>query len=356
MRLSIRSGNPVEWLALRLGLVPSPAAEAWAGMALAGVLVAAVRTGLTDRLAQDPATPPQIAADLGLDPVPVRLLLECLRSAGHVTARSGRYGLSRSGRRWLAPESALSVARFVEGTADYWDWWAGLDKVTRQGRPVAHHDAPPGDPYWRRYILGQFDLARLSAAEVARKLPLPRGARSLLDIGGGHGWYSAELCRRHPGLTATVLDLPGSAAVGREVIAAAGLSDRVRHVDGDATADDLGTGYDAVLCFNLVHHLATDQVVDLFAKARRALVQGGVFAVMDAFADPGRRAPAQANVLGLFTYLSSGTEVRTPAELHAWLGKAGFEAEPRKLRILRIPGQGLYISRVPGSPRRLRLR
>src|SRR5215472_10460868 len=101
MRLSLRGGNPAEWLALRLGLVPSPAAESWGGMALAGVLVAAVRTGLTERLARGQATPPQIAADLGLDPVPVRLLLECLRSAGHVTARSGQYGLSRSGRRWL---------------------------------------------------------------------------------------------------------------------------------------------------------------------------------------------------------------------------------------------------------------
>jgi len=347
MRLSIRGGNPAEWLALRLGLVPAPAAESWAGMALAGVLVAAVRTGITERLARGPATPPEIASDLDLDLVPLHLLLECLRSAGYVMVRSGRYRLSRSGRRWLAPESALSVARFVAGTADYWDWWAGLDEVTRHGCPVGHHDAPPGDPYWRRYILGQLDLARLSAAEVARRLPLPRGARSLLDIGGGHGWYSAELCRRHPGLTATVLDLPGGAAVGREVIAAAGLSDRVRHVDGDVTAEALGSGYDAVLCFNLVHHLTPKQVIDVFTKARRSLVPGGIFAVMDAFADPGRRAPAQVNLLSLFTYLSSGSQSRTPAQLHAWLRAAGFEAKPRKLRILRIPGQGLYVTAKP---------
>ena len=31
------------------------------------------------------------------------------------------------------------------------------------------------------------------------------GCAKLLDIGGGHGWYSAELCRRYPRLTATVL-------------------------------------------------------------------------------------------------------------------------------------------------------
>ncbi|MGH3245800.1 MAG: methyltransferase, partial [Trebonia sp.] len=263
MRLALRGANPAEWLALRSGLVPTAAAEAWGGMATAGVLVAAVRTGITARLAKGQATADEVAAELGLDPLPTRLLLDCLRSAGHVTERAGRYGLSRNARRWLDPASPLSVAGYVAGTADYWAWWQGLEEAARTGTSSGSHDAAPDDPYWRRYITGQLELARLSAAEVARKLPLPGRPRALLDIGGGHGSYSASLCRRHPGLTATVLDLPGSAAVGREVIAAAGLADRVLFRDGDATTADLGDGYDAVLCFNLVHHLAPEQAAGL---------------------------------------------------------------------------------------------
>jgi SAM-dependent methyltransferase len=348
MRLSLRSGNPVEWLALRAGVVPVPAAEAWAGMGTSGMLVAAVRTGMTARLAGQPSTAAELAADLGLDPLPARLVLDCLRSAGHVTCRSGRYQLSRRSRRWLDPEAPLSVARFVAGTAEYWDWWAGLDEVTRHGRPVGHHDAPPGDPYWDRYMSGQLELARLAADEVARKLRLPRGSRALLDIGGGHGWYSARLCRRYPDLTATVLDLPGSAAAGRKIIAAAGLADRVRHQDGDATTADLGRGYDAVLCFNLVHHLTEEQIADLFARAYQALNPGGVFAVMDAFADPGARMSAAANFLSLFVYLSSGSQVHPPARLRGWLRAAGF-APPRRLRVLRIPGQSLYVAAKPAT-------
>ncbi|MDA2891365.1 class I SAM-dependent methyltransferase [Mycolicibacterium sp. BiH015] len=343
MRLALRGANPLEWLALRAGVVPTAAAEAWGGMALSAVIITAVQTGVTARLAERPSTADELAADLDLDPVPTRLLLDCLRSARHVTVRAGRYRLTRSARRWLAPGSALSVAGYVAGTADYWTWWSALGEVTRTGRPAGHHDAPPGDLYWRRYIYGQLELARLSAGEVAKKLALPRDSRSLLDIGGGHGWYSAQLCRRHPGLRATVLDLPGSAAIGREIIAAAGMSGRVEHRDGDATTDELGSGYDAVLCFNLLHHLSAEQSVDLFARVHDALAPGGTLAVMDAFADPSHRSSAQANVLGLFVYLSSGAQVHPPETLHRWLREAGFRAPARRIRVLRIPGQAMYV-------------
>lgn len=346
MRLALRAGNPLEWLALRAGLVPTAAADAWGGMALSGVMVAAVRTGITSRLAEGDATAAEVAADLGLDPLPTGLLLDCLCSAGHVTARSGRYRLTRKSRRWLDPASPLSVAGYVAGTADYWPWWAGLEQSTRTGTTCGSHGAPPDDPYWRRYITGQLELARLSAAEVARKLPLPKGPRALLDIGGGHGWYSACLCRRHPGLTATVLDLPGSAAVGREVIAAAGLSDRVLFREGDVTAADLGDGYDAVLCFNVVHHLEPGQIVALFRRAHKALNPGGTLAVLDVFAAHGRRRQAHADMLALFVFLSSGAQVHTPAELAGWLGDAGF-APPRKARVLRIPGLTLQVATKP---------
>jgi 2-polyprenyl-3-methyl-5-hydroxy-6-metoxy-1,4-benzoquinol methylase len=339
----LRGANPAEWLALLAGVVPTPAAEAWGGMGLSGILVAAVRTGLAARLAQRPGTAAELAADLGLDPLPTRLLLDCLRSNGHVTAKDGRYQLSRRSRRWLDPASGLSVAQYVAGTADYWTWWAELTDVTQGRHPAGTHGAPPGDPYWERYIRGQHELARLSAAEVARKLRLPSGARELLDIGGGHGLYSMELCRRHPGLTATVLDLPGSAAVGREIVAAAGMADRVHFAEGDATGADLGAGYDAVLCFNLVHHLTPAQIAALFGRARDALAPGGTLAVLDAFADPGRRASAAGNFLSLFVYLSSGSQVHTPAELRGWLREAGFGA-PRRIRVLRIPGLSLYVA------------
>lgn len=341
MRLSVHSDNLVEWLALRTGLVPTPAAEAWGGMALSGVLVAATQVGLTARLAAGPCTAAEASAELGLDLTATQLLLDCLLASRHIVCRAQRYRLSRSSRRWLDPRSSLSVVRFIAGNSDYWKWWSDLPDVLRTGRPRPHHDAEPNDPYWDRYINGQYELASLSAAAVARRLRLPAGPVSLLDIGGGHGWYSAELCRRYPQVNATVLDLPGSARIGREIIAAAGLSDRIRYREGDALHADLGSGYDMVLCFNIVHHFGPAQVVDLFTKVRSALTCAGTVAVLDAFAPRSANVSQSAATLGMFMYLSSGARCYTVAELHQWFTAAGF-AKPRRIPVRRIPGLALY--------------
>ena len=340
MRLSLRADTVLEWLALRARLVPAPAAEAWGGMALAGVLIAAVKVGLTDRLAAGPATVDELCSELGLDRVPTELLLACLRSGGYVAYRRGRYALRRAARRWLDPASPVSVSRFVAANGDYWTWWADLPEVLQGAPPAQQHTTAVTDDYWRRYLYGQRDLARLNADEVARKVRVHQ-PRTMLDLGGGHGWYAARLCRRHPGLSAVVLDLPGSAAVGRDLIAAAGMSDRVHHRDGDALTADLGTGYDLVCCFNLVHHLTEPDVVTLLQRARAALAPGGTLAVLDAFVPTGQRS-TPADVLGMFVYLSSGARLHPVQRLHSWLEQAGFRTPPRCSPVRRMPGLALY--------------
>jgi cyclopropane fatty-acyl-phospholipid synthase-like methyltransferase len=138
-----------------------------------------------------------------------------------------------------------------------------------------------------------------------------------------------------------VLDLPGSARIGREILAEAGMNDRVAHREGNALTADLGHDYDVVLCFNLVHHLGPDDIVGLFTRVRAALAPGGSIAVMDSFVEADRRPSAASSFLGLFVYLSSGAQSFTGAQLREWLDAAGFAA-PRRVAIRRIPGQALY--------------
>ena len=97
-----------------------------------------------------------------------------IASLGHVELQpDGRYEMAARARRWLDPGSDPYLGDFLADTADYWEWWGGLEDLVRDGRHAELHDSPPDDPYWRSYIRGQFELAKLSSAEVAKAVPLP---------------------------------------------------------------------------------------------------------------------------------------------------------------------------------------
>jgi 2-polyprenyl-3-methyl-5-hydroxy-6-metoxy-1,4-benzoquinol methylase len=187
-------------------------------------------------------------------------------------------------------------------------------------------------------------LARLAAPEVASAIPLPRGAKQLLDLGGAHGWFAAELCRQHRGLKATVLDLEGSVRVGREIIARAGLSHVVTHREGDILTSELGGPYDAVLLFQVVHHLTPAQNVALLRRVRTALMHKGTLAVLEYLREDVEKPPSAAPLIGLHYFLTSKAAAYTPAEVEGFLGDAGFRIESAQ-PMRNVPLQTLLIAR-----------
>ncbi len=340
-RVGAQPENLLERIAFRANLGPWPVVTSMFAPPAGRVLQVAARVGVFGELARGPVTAAQLADRLELREPGAKLLLDALAASEIVHERGGRYELERRARRWLDPDSDTSVLGFLADNAEYWAWWSQLEDLVRDGRSVAMHDRPPDDPYWRTYIRGQFELARLSAPEVARGLKLAQGATDVVDLAGGHGWFGARLCERHPDLRATVVDLPGSVAAAREIAAAEGYADRVAYVEGDVLTGDLGGPYDLALAFNIVHHLSPDQNVELLRRARAILRPGGSVAVLDLFTRPAGKRPDSSAYLGLFFHLTSGAETYSPAELAGWLAEVGF-GTPRRVRVRAIPNQTLY--------------
>lgn len=341
MRIKPTGDDPIERLALALNLAPLPAGYALYGMTAGRIVGAAQRLGVFRRLLAGPAGSAALAQELGLQPAGTRLLCEGLCGLGVLEREGEAFAMARRSRKWLDPKSHTYVGTWIEHSVTYWDWYAELERIVRDGGSIDIHAGHDGDPeYWRLYITGQYELARLSAGEVARHVKLPPGARSVIDVAGGHGWFSAALCRRHRRLHATVLDLPGSAAVGREIIAAAGMSEHVEHRDGDMFEADLGGPHDAALLFDIVHHLTGDQVGRLLRRVRGSLREGATIAVLDMFRSEGSRQSASAATLGMLFHLTSGADLHSPQELADWLRASGF-GEPTRTRLRRIPDQAL---------------
>ena len=331
MRIEARPTNLTERFALLANLAPVPVGESFYGPAMARALQVAVRTGMLAALAERPRTAAELATDLELSPPAAELLLDVIASLGHLELdRDGCYRMSSRAKRWLDPGSDRYVGDFIADNHHYWEWWGGLEDLVRAGHSVDLHDRPADDPYWRSYIRGQFELARLSSAEVASAVGMAKGATSLLDVAGAHGEFSMALCRRHEGLRATIVDLPGSAAVGREIVAEEGMSDRVRHVDGDMFETDLGGPHDGGLLFNIVHHLSPDEARRIFSRMREALRPGAPLCVLDLYRRKSDERPDSGAILGLFFHLTSGAETYSTEEISGWLRESGFGPARRK--------------------------
>jgi len=336
MRIAAVPDGLTERVGLMLNRLPTPIGEAMFGMPVARSLQVAQRTGILAALAEGPREPAELAEHLGLQAAGTELLVDVIASLGHVEVRpDGRYAMTDRARRWLDPSSEHYVGDFLADTAEYWQWWQGLEDLVRNGHHVELHDKAPDDPYWSSYIRGQYQIARLSSSEVAKAVPLQRSAHSLLDVAGAHGEFSMALCRHHPGLKATIVDLPGSARIGREIVSGAGMDDRVQHLEGNMFEVDFGGSHDGALCFNIVHHLSPEQAKQLFARIRAALRPGAPLCVLELYDRPEGQKPDSGSILGLFFHLTSGADTYTAEQVSSWLADSGFgPAEKKTFRTL----------------------
>lgn len=346
MRIGVVPETLRERLALWLGRVPTPLAETQAAFLQARALMTAAEVGLFEALAAGPAPAGAVAAACGTDPAATRQLLDTLAAARYVRRRRGTYALSPAARRWLLDASPHSLAAKLGFLRDEWSFAEELSAFVRTGRPLDLHARLTPDG-WARYQAAMRDLARLSAAEVGRRVPLPRGAKHLLDLGGAHGLYAAALCARHPALRATVLDLPEAVAASAAGLAGVSGGDRVRFEAADVRQADLGTATaDAVLVANLAHHLTEAENRALVCSAVRALRPRGTLAVLEWLRPGDDTAAPRAGfgaLLGLYFGLTSRSGTWTAGEVTAWLREAGLRpSRPRWLATL--PGTALLVA------------
>jgi SAM-dependent methyltransferase len=346
MRLGAIPDSFVERLGLLLGKVPTPIGEAMYSMPVARSLQVAQRTGILGALAEGPRDPAELAEHLGLQAKGTERVLDVIATLGHVKQNpDGRYEMTKSGRTWLDPRSDTYLGDFLADTYEYWDWYAGLEDLVRDGKHVELHEKAADDPYWQSYIRGQYQMARLSSAEVTKAIPLARGAHSILDVAGAHGEYSMALCRRHEGMRATIVDLPGSARVGEEIVAEAGMGDHVRYLVGDMFEVDYDGHYDGALCFNIIHHLSPEQIRALFQRIRAVLRPGAPLCVLDLYdRESGKRANL-ASILGLFFHLTSGADTYTTEEVGRWMRESGYGSTEIK-SFQRLPDLRLLIAKA----------
>ncbi len=327
MRLAVLPTGLLQAAAMGLGQVPTPLVKTVWGMGEARCLIAATRLGTFEALADGGRTAAEVAETTGCDPVAMGTLLNALNGFG-VVRRKGQppaYLLTRQARKWLVKGGKRSLHNALSFMGDLWDQMNDLEEVVRTGEVRRIHEAGLPPEFWERYMWGLADLGRFIAPFVARLLPLGSSPERLLDVGGGHGLFSAACCARHAGLTAEVLDLPEAAAVGRRIVADVPGGDRVVYREADFRTADWGEGYDLVLIFNVLHNATGEEAEAAITKAHASLRPGGLLVVQDSeHREHRRNLSTVAGFNELLFFLLSGAGAWPEATMHGWIEAAGF--------------------------------
>jgi SAM-dependent methyltransferase len=337
MRVGLMAENPVERAVLATGLVPVAMLEAY-GPAYARAITAATRLGIFEALSGGPRSAKTVAETCHTDPRATEKLLNLLVTMKYLRYGGGAYTLARNTRRWLLRDAPASIRDFILMKDLEWSWIDRLESFVQDGQPLDVHATMSTDD-WGAYQRGMRAQANLLGSLLARRVPVPDGATEMLDIGGSHGYFSVVLCRRHPGLRATVLDLTPAVEQAAPILEREGMGDRVVHRAGNALSDDLGEGtFDLILVVSLVHHFddATNRL--LARRAARALRPGGYFVIGDALRprSPGKGGQ-QGAFFDLYFALTSESGLWTFDEMRSWQVEAGLV--PRK-SISLVPGGG----------------
>lgn len=315
--------------------VPAPVLDRL-GAAGYRAMIAGVRLGVFTALETGPLSVEELATRIGGTPAGTRSLVNILVAFGYL--RHDEAGVTTAAK----PGSEDAELFWYE---TLFEQWADIEDTIRTGTPrrgfytwLSERPALAGR--LRRMLAG---AAVALADDIAAALP---PAATVLDIGGGHGDHTVELCRRRPDVRVTVFDLPETITALREDAP----RDRVTAQAGDYLTDDLGSGHDLVLLFNVLHGHRPEECRELFQRAAKSLSPTGSIVILDHDREPpAGLGPAAAGFLAMFDltlWQGHGGGVHRYTDLAAWLGEAGL-TESRVVPLAASPLEKLLIAGRP---------
>lgn len=340
MKLVPAAQNALEWFALKAGMVPTPLAYSHFGFQMSKILMEAVDQGVFEAIGLNKLSVDEVCIKTNLNKRALTSLLGVLASMGLVRETEGLLKLTYEAKKWLLKDSPHSLYWMIlfDNRVCY-KWMEYTGDFLKTGKGLQYHESL-NEEEWYLYQKAMEAIASSTAKEAARKTRMPAGAKNMLDIGGSHGLYSIELCKKYKDLRATVFDLPAAVDKAAPIAAAYDTENKVTYLAGDILTDEIGKErYDAIVMVNVAHHFTGDENVAVAKKAYNALRPGGTFSIMEILRlDRLKYKGDMLGALGDFYFaLTSTSGTWSHKEISGWLTNANF-ISIKKSSFLSLPG------------------
>jgi SAM-dependent methyltransferase len=297
-----------------------------AGTWLAQGCYALAELGIADAMGDRVRGADELAAATGTDPVALLRLLRAL-------SLSGLLAQPEPGRFALTPATRL-LRRDVEGSVHLNAVMQG-DEIYRSFAEITH-TLRTGEPAFAKvfgvpfydYLNANPDAAHnFHESMAAQAVPAGfascdlSGVSHLVDLGGGNGTLLAEVLADHPGVRATLVELPDAVAVARPRLAA--FADRVDFVEG-SFFEVVPAGADLYVLCRVLHNWRDGAALSLLRRVRAAMAPGARLVVLEEFLPDDGAGATGAGVVDLLMLVTLEGRDRTAAEYRDLVEAAGF--------------------------------
>jgi N,N-dimethyltransferase/O-methyltransferase len=294
----------------------------------------ALELGLFWLLAEGPLDTAAVAEALDIPAKRCGYWLQLLAEAGLLEQAGGAYAPSTTARTAILDAYSQPTWAFL--AREWRERYPVVQDLTRHIREpgsvwAAQGLTPPN--YFKRMVEDPDEARRFTRMLYEGHLPYAdaladfldmEGVKRLMDLGGGSGVVSLALLRRHPRLSAVVVDIPHVCVAGRELARQAApelvADGRITYHAADFERDELPAGFDRILQCDVGPYNEA-----MFRKIRALLNPGGRLVIVDYFSPTEGVAPRAClcwAFLGSLNNPESGFP--TVEEVQAPLERAGF--------------------------------
>jgi hypothetical protein len=251
------------------------------GFKHAATLWAAIELSLFTRIAEGASTIEEIASACGLSPLNAERLAVACAALGLIEKKDGRYVNAPDVEEYLVEGKPRYFGAWsLMGKSDFADWLNLGGRLSSLNPPslLGIYEKLTADQA-EMLTRAMFNVGLGAGFKLAKQFDFSNH-RLVLDLGGGSGAYCVALCRRFPNLKAIVFDFPDVCRVTNDLVADAGLSDRIKTQPGDFTRDAFPEGVDVIMLNGNLTQYGPDDVRAIAKKAYQVLPPGGVMHII----------------------------------------------------------------------------
>lgn len=292
------------------------------GFVQSQMLMALIELRVLHMLSDGPATVEVLGARCAVPTGRMQVLLQAGAAMSLLRKRGNCFELAPRGAAFLAVPGLTDMVRhhdvlysdltdpvaFIRGEstpalAEFWPYVFGARGAVDPAQTA-------------RYSRLMAESQHLVAQEALLHLSL-KGARRLMDVGGGTGVFLRAVRAQYPGLELALFDLP-------DVVRQAALPADIARHGGSFRSDPLPEGADVISLVRVLYDHSDDTVRMLLARVHAALPPGGRVLVIEPMSGGARPDPQTDVYFSVYTLAMGTGKTRSVAESSQLLKEAGF--------------------------------